>query len=146
MTNLSYSAACQQALLHNRNILRTALLDLGVTEVVVEYSGGGDSGDVSDVSCKPESLLEMLEFRQIEIQHESGAFNGAQYVYQVESMACSIRQALQDFTLNWVSQDHSGWENNDGGSGSVTIDVLEDRFSLNHTEYYQESTDYEYVL
>lgn len=146
MSILSYSAACQQALAHNRNILRTVLLELCVTEVVVEYSGGGDSGDVSDVSCKPESLLDTLASRQIDIQHESGSFNGAQYVYGVESMSCSIRQALQDFTLNWVSQDHSGWENNDGGSGSVRIDVLADRFALNHTEYYQESTDYEYVL
>jgi hypothetical protein len=126
--------------------LRTALLDLGVSEVVVEYSGGGDSGDVSDVSCKPAPLLDLLASRQIEIRRESGAFQGAEYVYQVKSMSCSIRQALQDFTLNWVSQDHSGWENNDGGSGSLRIDVLADSFTLNHTEYYQESTDYEYVL
>lgn len=146
MSISSYSAACLQVLVHNRNILRTALLELGVTEVVVEYSGGGDSGDVSDVSCKPGPLLDTLASRQIDIQRESGTFQGAEYVYQVKSSTCSIKVALQDFTLNWVSQDHSGWENNDGGSGAVRIDVLADRFSLNHTEYYQESTDYEYVL
>lgn len=146
MSISSYSTACLQVLVHNRNILRTALLELGVTEVVVEYSGGGDSGDVSDVTCKPASLLDTLASRQIEIQRESGTFHGVDYVYQVKSSTCSIRAALQDFTMNWAALDHSGWENNDGGSGSVRIDVLADRFSLNHTEYYQESTDYEYVL
>lgn len=36
MTNLSYTAACQQALGHNRHLLRTVLLDLGITEVGLE--------------------------------------------------------------------------------------------------------------
>jgi hypothetical protein len=46
----------------------------------------------------------------------------------------------------WVDAHHSGWENNDGGSGTVTIHVAENNFQLEHTEYYTESSSYEYTL
>ena len=34
----------------------------------------------------------------------------------------------------------------DGGSGTVTIQVAENNFQLEHTEYYTESSSYEYTL
>ena len=52
--------------------------------------------------------------------------------------------ALRDFAMAWANAQHSGWENNDGGSGTVIIHVAENNFQ--HTEYYTESSSYEYTL
>ena len=41
-----------------------------------------------------------------------------------------MRQALADFTLDWVEDTHSGWEINDGACGELVIDVAEATFVL----------------
>lgn len=143
---VTYSQNCQQAQAHNRKVLRDALFDLGVTEVVVEYSGGGDSGDVSDVLCQPESLLSSITSKQIEILDACCSFNGSAYVSLTKNYTSSLREALGAFAMGWLEIEHGGWEINDGGSGSMTIDVMTNRFTLNHSEYYQESKEYEYEL
>lgn len=146
MNSMSYTAACKEALTHNRVVLSQVLRELGFLEVVVEYSGGWDSGDVSDVSCKPESLRAVLEAHPVEIQYECGTYDGGVYVFTVKSRTRTLKAALDDFTMSWLEQVQPGWENNEGGSGSVTIDVQADCFTLSHTQYYQESTDYEFIL
>lgn len=142
----THSQNYQQAQEHNRKVLRDALFDLGVTEVAVEYSGGGDSGDVSDVLCQPESLLSGLTSKQIEILDACHSFNGTAYVDVIKNVSCSMREALESFAMDWLEFTHGGWEIDDGGSGTMTIDVMANRFTLSHSEYYQESTDYAYEL
>lgn len=143
---VTYSQNCQQVQVHNRKVLRDALFDLGVTEAMVEYSGGGDSGDVSDVLCQPEFVLSSLTSKHVEIMDACRSFNGTAYVDVIKTISCSLREALEAFAMVWLEIEHGGWEIDDGGSGTMTIDVMANRFTLNHREYYQESTEYEYAL
>jgi hypothetical protein len=69
---------------------------------------------------------------------------GVGYVYTRATQLQSIYQALGDFSMSWVSAQHGGWENNDGGQGTVTVVVADNTFTLEHTEFFTESCSYEY--
>jgi hypothetical protein len=54
----------------------------------------------------------------------------------------SIEQALRDFADAAIELVHGGWENGDGGSGSVVFDCQSGIVRIEHTAYFTDS-DYE---
>lgn len=86
--------------------LSNALFADGETEVIVAYSGGGDSGDVDENNTDDPEVA--------------------------------------DFLMHFVNNTHSGWENNDGGSGEIFWDLRSDTIKLEHSEYFTDSRDYKY--
>ena len=144
----AYSPISLEAIHTNRDCLLAALAKLNVTDVIVHYDGGGDSGDVSEVSVLPESLnvAEQLATVQVNYYYLLGEYREGQYHYQLESHLVSLDDALRDFALTWVDAHHGGWENNEGGAGVVTIKVAEPNFLLEHVEYYTESVSYDHAL
>lgn len=129
----------------NRNLLMAALVRLKVERVIVEYSGSGDSGDFVGISTVPELSLPILRSEQLQVFSPKATWlEGGGYAYSQESQQQSIYDALGEFCMSWVSAQHGGWENNDGGQGTVTIEVTENTFILEHTEFFTESTSYEH--
>ena len=148
---MGYSPKSFEAVRANRQPLLTALAALAITQLVVRYEGGGDSGDVSELEIFPESLAQAniantLKVEQLTYHCLAGEYQDGEYRYFLQEQQSSIDSALRDFTLTWVDAHHGGWENNDGGSGTVTINVTEGTFRLEHIEYYTECSNYEYDL
>ena len=148
---MGYSPKSFEAVRANRQPLLTALAALAITQLVVRYEGGGDSGDVSELEIFPESLAQAniantLKVEQLTYHCLAGDYQDGEYHYFLQEQQSSIDSALRDFVLTWVDAHHGGWENNDGGSGTVTINVSEGTFRLEHTEYYTECSNYEYDL
>lgn len=130
----------------NRDTLIQALAQLGAAQVTISYSGGGDSGDVCQVTAMPPEVL--LQFRETRVpfvylcpEHQDG-----QVTWVLQFQHQSLEEALHDFTLNWVELHHGGWENNEGGEGEVTIDVPGNAFTLDHNAFYTERDHYGYTL
>jgi hypothetical protein len=136
----------QYVLTLNRELLIGTLKALNITEVRVNYEGGGDSGDVMDFDVIPESSLPLLESEKLDYHAVHGEFIDGHYQYLSSIQSKSLNEALTDIALSWVELHHSGWENNDGGQGVILIDVAGNRCDLNHTEFYVESTLYEHQL
>ena len=148
---MGYSPKSFEAVRANRQPLLTALAALAITQLVVRYEGGGDSGDVSELEIFPESLAQAniantLKVEQLTYHCLAGEYQDGEYRYFLQEQQSSIDSALRDFVLTWVDAHHGGWENNDGGSGTMTINVSEGTFRLEHTEYYTECSNYEYDL
>ncbi len=145
---MGYSPKSLEAIYANRKPLLTALAALAVTEVIIRYDGGGDSGDVSEVCLLPENAQasQQLTTQQINYHSIAGEYIDGQYQYRLEASLVSIDDALRDFALTWVDAHHGGWENNEGGAGVITINVAEPNFQLEHIEYYTECTGYEHTL
>ena len=148
---MGYSPKSFEAVRANRQPLLTALAALAITQLVVRYEGGGDSGDVSELEVFPESLAQAniantLKVEQVTYHCLAGEYQDGEYRYFLQEQQSSIDSALRDFVLTWVEAHHGGWENNDGGSGTMTINVTEGTFRLEHTEYYTECSNYEYDL
>jgi len=94
---------------------------------VVEYSGGGDSGDVT-WNVKPSGLV-------------SGLMQGIVDSNSDLKNACS-EQDIQDELLNVVSSLlPGGWEINEGSRGEVTFDIHTGQIDHHHTEYVTESVE-----
>ena len=148
---MGYSPKSFEAVRANRQPLLTALAALAITQLVVRYEGGGDSGDVSELEIFPESLAQAniantLKVEQLTYHCLAGEYQDGEYRYFLQEQQSSIDSALRDFVLTWVDAHHGGWENNDGGSGTMTINVTEGTFRLEHSEYYTECSNYEYDL
>ncbi len=148
---MGYSPKSFEAVRANRQPLLTALAALAITQLVVRYEGGGDSGDVSELEVFPESLAQAniantLKVEQLTYHCLAAEYQDGEYRYFLQEQQSSIDSALRDFTLTWVDAHHGGWENNDGGSGTMTINVSEGTFRLEHSEYYTECSNYEYDL
>lgn len=130
----------------NKDVILKALADLGVTTFVVEYSGGGDSGDVTDTSAMPEDAMKQVVSTKICERYVSGEYVDGKWNYAFREKDISLDEALRNFAMQWVDLNHGGWENNDGGAGTFTVDVAIGEFTLDHREYYTESTSYAYSL
>ncbi|APX26217.1 MULTISPECIES: DUF6878 family protein [Salipiger] len=93
-----------------RGELLPLLRALGITEVVAEYEGYGDSGNIEDVTVQPAG---------VELSDE-------------------LNTKVEDFAWSVAYHQHPGFENNEGGYGTLTWDVIADSIALDHADRYVE--------
>jgi len=90
--------------------LLAQLCALGISEVTAEYEGYGDSGNVEDVTVQPSE------------------------VQLPEPLATKVG----DFAWSLAYHHHPGFENNEGGYGTLTWDIAADSITLDHADRYVE--------
>ena len=93
-----------------RAALLSQLRALGVKEVTAEYEGYGDSGNVEDITLQPNGIALLPE----------------------------LSSKLEDFAWSFSYDQHPGFENNEGGYGTLTWDILADSITLDHADRYVE--------
>jgi hypothetical protein len=93
-----------------RNELLPQLRGLGITEVTAEYEGYGDSGNIEDVTVQPVGI----------------------------ALPDDLATKLGDFAWSVAYHQHPGFENNEGGYGTLTWDVTADSIALDHADRYVE--------
>ena len=98
----------------------------GIVQVIINYSGAGDSGQTDDISIKPETRDEMLDEKM-----ESGK---------------TIREALDEFAWQGIEENEGGFYNNDGGDGQIIFDVNERTVKMEHNNNVIEQVYSEYDL
>lgn len=98
----------------------------GIVQVIIHYSGAGDSGQTDDISIKPETRDEMLDEKM-----ESGK---------------TIREALDEFAWQGIEENEGGFYNNDGGDGQIIFDVNERTVKMEHNNNVMEQVYSEYDL
>lgn len=104
------------------------LQDLGVTEIKVNYSGGGDSGQIDDIEyCNPK----VKGFTSDAIPKE--------ILDRVEKIAYTLLEDIAD------------WYNNEGGYGTVFIKLPSFEYDIDghyyeeaESTYNEETGDYDY--
>ena len=85
---------------------------IGITEVTAAYEGYGDSGNVEDITVQPNGI----------------------------EIAGDLSTKLEDFAWSFAYEHHPGFENNEGGYGTLTWDISVDSITLDHADRYVEST------
>ena len=94
----------------SRAELLMQLCALGINEVIAEYEGYGDSGNVEDVKVQPAEV----------------------------KLPEALVTAVGDFAWSLVYHHHPGFENNEGGYGTLTWDIAADSITLDHADRYVE--------
>ena len=93
-----------------RGELLPLLRSLGIAQVTAEYEGYGDSGNIEDVTVQPAGI----------------------------ALPEELCTKLGDFAWSVAYHQHPGFENNEGGYGTLTWDVTADSIALDHADRYVE--------
>ena len=93
-----------------RGELLPLLRSLGIAQVTAEYEGYGDSGNIEDVTVQPAGI----------------------------ALPDDLCTKLGDFAWSVAYHQHPGFENNEGGYGTLTWDVTADSIALDHADRHVE--------
>jgi hypothetical protein len=108
----------------------------GITAVIVNFDGYGDSGQIEDITAQTGAVTVELPDERIEI------FRPAWDSADIERETHTVREAIEALCYDFLSQTHGGWENNDGAYGDFTFDVTEGSITLDYNERYTASENY----
>jgi hypothetical protein len=102
---------------------------LGYKYIKILYSGGGDSGEIDEMYITKETIDDLHDTYNTE------------WVALIEDKDYGI---LQDFACEKIIEQYEDWWNNDGGSGSLIINLLNGDFKVINEIYYQQSDAFEH--
>jgi hypothetical protein len=129
----THHQAIAEANIINKGTVFDALAGAGIATVLVEFNGEGDSGQIEYI-CADDSA----EIPQIPIELQRVAWGAG----KLDSIQTTLRDAIETLCYDFLSQEHDGWENNDGAYGEFTFDVAERRVELDIGLRYTDSTQY----
>jgi hypothetical protein len=99
-----------------------SMAELGVKTIGITYSGGGDSGSIEE--CNPRDKKDAL-IDESELDRWS-----------------EIQAMLEEWAYKRLQDTEGDWINNEGGSGTFTIQVPSGDYKLDHSINVQEDYDY----
>lgn len=116
----------------NRKKLLAELKKLGVKYVHFQYSGEGDSGGIEDTTA----FGPLAKFRSLRKVHEEILGDLTERVELPQALA----EAAENEGYEILAAKYAGWEDGDGGSGSITLDVEKDRIRHTHNANFMDYT------
>jgi hypothetical protein len=129
----------KEVLLANKTALFDALAAAGITTVLVNFDGCGDSGQVEMIETRKGDDDCALPAVEVEIA-------SANWGSTIDRQTKSVREAIETLVYDVLNQDHGGWDNNDGAYGEFTFDVTERTITLDYNERHMESAYSQHVL
>jgi hypothetical protein len=120
----------------NKSALFDVLAAAGITFVIVNFDGYGDSGQIESVEAKAGDEIVELPDERIEIVDP--IWGSA----EIERQTHTVGEAIEHMVYAFLRQTHEGWENNDGAYGDFTFDVAERTITLDYNERYTSSENY----
>jgi hypothetical protein len=123
----------------NKHALAQAMLPLGLTSVVVTYSGCGDEGQIEETSFQPPEISEDLQLvvgaqMRYRSDDERGCV-GSELVF----CEMHLRDAAEALCETAVTLMHDGYQNDDSGQGTFTLEAVDATAELEHWDFYTES-------
>lgn len=122
----------------NKAALFDALAAADITNVVVEFDGSCDEGQIESVTAYTGEAA-------VDLPAESIAISEPRWgSVSLERRACPIAEAIEAMAYALLEEAHGGWENNDGAFGIFTFDVAKRAIWLAFNERVMESVSSEY--
>jgi hypothetical protein len=129
------------------------LRELGIDLVVVEYSGGGDSGAIDEKNCyinpkivyDEEGEIEYVDDSGINVEGLSEEDFGVDKQGRMSELLDNIENSIIMNLLNGIED----WWNNEGGRGTFYLDLKTSRYRIENTcfgeaDYDEETDEYDY--
>lgn len=130
---LRLKAMDEESFSHNRELFFVALQARGVTSVEILYEGSGDSGGIEDRTILPEGIDLSAEIILLVPDWHQEA---------LVTKNMPLIEALEETAMQLVAREHDGWENNEGGGGTITFDVEAREILVAHHDYYIQRDEY----
>ena len=124
----------------NKALVFDALAAAGITIVTVSFDGYGDSGQIESIEAQAGGKAADLPQAELEINAPIWGKS------EPEGQMISVTEAIEKLAYDFLSEVHSGWENNEGAYGEFTFDVGEKTISLDYNERFMstELSSYEF--
>lgn len=125
----------------NKAVLFEALAQVGITTVLVEFDGYGDSGQIEDISAHagPDDAVDLPECNVEIARVEYGRLEIVRETY-------TVKEAIERLAYDFLEETHGGWENNEGAYGDFLFDVAERTITLNYNERIETSEYTQHVF
>jgi hypothetical protein len=123
--------------LETMRIVLPVLRQLGVDFVQVDFDGSGDSGQIERAQLAPNVDTSGVRV-DVPVTHNQFLDGRWQGVTVVKSL--NLDDAIQQLSEGYIESNDCDWFNNDGGWGSMTIDVGSGSVSIEINVRYTEST------
>ncbi len=125
----------------NKAALFNALAQAGITTVLVEFNGYGDSGQIEDISAHagPDVAVKLPKGNVDIAKVEYGGL-------EILRRTLSVKEAIEHLAYNLLEETHGGWENNEGAYGDFLFDVAERTITLNYNERIETSEYSQHVF
>ncbi len=136
----AYARIASEILLANKTSLFDALAAAGITIVIVNFDGYGDSGQIERMEAKAGDDVVPLP----KVQIETASANWASAA--IDCQTRPLEEAIETLVYDVLNQEHGGWENNDGAWGEYTFDVAERTITLDYNERHMESDYSQHVF
>lgn len=110
----------------HRDLILTQLRTLGVSQVAVEFSGSGDSGNIEGVFCQDANgkFIPLPDATFSWPRTHSMLTNG-DWVRHTKEQDCTLQEILENLTTDALDEQGLDWYNNEGGQGRLTIDFTQ---------------------
>lgn len=122
----------------NKTALFDALATAGITEVSVTFDGYGDSGQIESIDAKSGDEIADLPDGQIEIATVGWRETEPSFA------PMTLQDAIEHLAYECLGDTHCGWENNDGAYGDFIFDVETRTITLDYTERYTATENFEH--
>ena len=120
----------------NKAVVFDALAATRLTRITVKFDGIGDSGQIEEVTGYAGELAAKIPSTSLTL-HRAAQDRG-----DPRTTELSLRDAIETVCYDYLSQTHSGWENNDGAYGTFEFYVRERTIRLDFNERFTDSTNY----
>jgi hypothetical protein len=112
--------------------LLRALRARGIAAVKIEYDGYGDQGQIESIVALNASDRRVPLNRPTRLVLREG---------NPPTLYPSLEEAIDDFGWMILQHFHGGFEDNDGGFGTITIDVPRGTVSLDHDDRFTDTVN-----
>ena len=119
-----------EALEMNKAALFAALSTAGIIEIIVEFDGEGDSGQIDHIRASNANGTVALPDERIAVAN--ARWEGDKLVWTDEMLG----EAIETVCYALLSANCGGWEINEGSYGLFVFDVAERTIELTHNERY----------
>ena len=127
----THAARAEHARRANRDTLIAALAPYGVAAATIQFDGCGDEGQIDSVVLTNDDD-QPVGMPTIAVSYVNDISDSGTPVTAVQTLL----QALENFAYDVLGDFHGGWQDNDGGFGTVTLDVAARTATLDFNSRY----------
>ena len=115
------------------------LKNFKIDEVKIYYSGGGDDGSIEDVDFYVgKNTINLNENHIVDIgERKYWCHTDHTYKYTTDPM--DLKDYIEEMAYDYLEAFHGGWEINEGQSGNIIFDVVQDKISHDYVCYVEHS-------
>ena len=115
----------QAELVKIKATLLTQLRRAKVAQAVIEYDGEGDSGQIESVLLR-DAANEFMANKPLSVRAQAT-------LSQLDIKSETLTGALEDYAWELLSIHHSGFQDNEGAFGTITVDVALGTVLIEHS-------------